>query len=126
MSDKCKQCGCEIRDLSESGIAKAYYVDTGVWDFHTTQQCLRNQLAALKESTRWIPVEERLPEEDDFRCICVVADFWQPNGETFCESWREAVWIHGGWKAMDRRSTLGMKVTHWRKITLPKERNETC
>jgi len=78
------------------------------------------------ESTRWIPVEERLPEigekwSDDVEVVLCghiyEASYSVPNHDTI-----------SGWIIdciYDPPADYQNHITHWREITLPKERNET-
>lgn len=40
MSDKCTDCGCEVKLVRELGL----YYDEGTKNWHTPERCLRNQL----------------------------------------------------------------------------------
>ena len=88
-------------------------------------ESLQSELAALKESMRWIPVEERLPEEEqevlavtsfNSQCTMIYSRDIEENTVDFI-------------RAVTCRRCDGMglgSITHWMPMpTLPKERNET-
>ena len=68
------------------------------------------QLEAELEKYRWIPVEERLPEEDT-DCLCFEGTFaglgcYQRNSDTLRMQWQ----VNG---------FVSKRVTHWKPIILP-------
>jgi hypothetical protein len=65
----------------------------------------RRELATLKESTRWVPVEERLPEDGVW-----VYQIAEPGGIGF------GYIEKGHWYAHTENHTLIGKVTHWQPI----------
>ena len=80
---------------------------------------LRARVAELEAAQRWIPVTERLPEEN--RLVQVY------NGSVTCGILREPQIIGGGWMiAFDYSGVLEFQfpVTHWMPLPQPPEKEK--
>lgn len=78
---------------------------------------LRTANAKLREEARWIPVSERLPENEEEVIVACV-------DETSITLWFGAYWMDDThWKAEHEEYAAGYidLITHWKPIVLPKK-----
>jgi hypothetical protein len=110
MSDKqiCKICGNEIDNANR--YSEHYQWDECINGLKSKVTRLQSELDAEREKHRWIPVEERLPDEGKDVIVggrnftgCMSLDY---GGTTL---WRNSV----GWLYAD--------ITHWQPLPQPPE-----
>lgn len=83
------------------------YAEVSHWNARPIEDTLRAELAALKEQMRWIPVSERLPEDDTSVLIFI-------ENETYYAAFAYGVF----WEISD----FALEgVTHWRPLPTPPE-----
>ena len=80
---------------------------------HLTDRCARyaEEIAVLQERTRWIPVEERLPEVEEM--VLVVVDGQPADNVTLIGALELATWYGEDWILETWPCCENMRVTHW-------------